>query len=84
MGYARVLCLPMHTNIYDQICMHIDAHKRDEVRPVFLTNYPENLKYAMCICYTLEEVVCIWYNVLLGSIVSVPIPGKYHDFTVKS
>lgn len=64
--------------------MHTDVHKRDEVRPVFPTNYPENLKYPMCICYTLEEVVCICYNVLLGSIVSVPVSGKYPDFTGKS
>jgi len=74
----------MHTNIYDQIYTLVDVHRRDEVRSVFPTNYPENLKYAMCICYTLEEAVCIWYNVLLGSTVTVPIPGKYHDFTVKS
>lgn len=67
----------MHTNIYDHIYVHIDVHRRDEVRPAFPTNYPENLKYAMCICYTLEEV-------LLCSIVTVPIPGTYHDLTLKS
>lgn len=69
-------CLPMHTNIYNQIYKQIDVHKRDEVRQVITTNYSENLKYAMCFCYILEEAVCIWYKVLLGSIVTVPIPGK--------
>lgn len=34
MGYGGVLCLPMHTNIYNQIYKQIDVHKRDEVRRV--------------------------------------------------
>lgn len=59
-----MLCLPMDTNIYDQIYMHIDVHKRDEVTRVLPTNYPENLKYGMCICYTLDEATCRSYWVL--------------------
>lgn len=62
--------MPMHTNIYNQNYKQIDVHKRDEVRQIITTNYSENLKYAMCFCYTLEEAVCIWYKVLLGSIVT--------------
>lgn len=62
MGYGGVLCLPMHTNIYNQIYKQTDVHKTDEVRRVITKKYSENLKYAMCLCYTLEEAVCIWYS----------------------
>lgn len=80
MGYAQAVSLIMYTNINHQIYMYIDASQQERI---FLPNYPENLKYAMCICYTLDEAVHIWYKVLLCSVVTVPISGKHH-FTVKS
>lgn len=68
MGCAWALCSPVRTNMCDQIYMHIDLHKWCELRLVFLTNYLGTLKYVLCICYTLEKSVRIWYTFLLGSL----------------